>query len=152
MSDTREQWKALVEQRQRAAAKPHKYGAKAKIVDGIRFASTKEAKRYQDLKLLEKAEKIGGLLLQPVFDLIVHDISVGARLKRAAARLGNKPEPRLCKKIGQYRADFSYWEPPISSSEQSVQIVEDVKGFKTALYRWKKKHVEAQYGIQIREI
>jgi hypothetical protein len=27
-----------------------------------------------------------------------------------------------------------------------------VKGFKTPLYRWKKKHVEAQYGITIREV
>jgi hypothetical protein len=31
-------------------------------------------------------------------------------------------------------------------------VVEDVKGFKTELYRWKKKHVEAQYGIEIVEI
>lgn len=31
-------------------------------------------------------------------------------------------------------------------------VVEDVKGFKTPLYKWKKKHVEAQYGITIREI
>ena len=29
---------------------------------------------------------------------------------------------------------------------------EDVKGFKTPLYRWKKKHVEAQYKITVVEI
>ena len=30
-------------------------------------------------------------------------------------------------------------------------MTEDVKGFKTPLYRWKKKHVAAQYGIDILE-
>jgi hypothetical protein len=31
-------------------------------------------------------------------------------------------------------------------------VVEDVKGMRTPMYRWKKKHVEAQYGITITEV
>jgi hypothetical protein len=54
-------------------------------------------------------------------------------------------------KIGEYRADFRY-EELTETGGRWDDTVEDVKGMKTALYRWKKKHFEAQYGIQIREI
>ena len=46
--------------------------------------------------------------------------------------------------IGRYRADFSYEELTETGGRWDF-TVEDVKGFKTPLYRWKKKHVEAQY-------
>lgn len=100
-----------------------KYGAVRTTVDNIVFASKKEAKRYSELKLLEKAQVITQLFLQPRFDLYVHGV-----------------------KIGSYVADFGYF------SCKGATIIEDVKGMKTPLYRWKKKHVEAQYGIQIREV
>lgn len=135
-----------------------KYRAKPTTVDGIRFASQKEARRYSELKLLERAGKIGGLLLQPSYDLYVDDLSVAGRLARAANymryRSGKPMAQPLRTKIGTYRADFSYWEPPISdpTTTKHTHVVEDVKGFKTPLYRWKKKHVEAQYGIEIREV
>lgn len=135
MSDTREQWTALVKQRQRAAAKPHKYGAKAKIVDGIRFASTKEAKRYQELKLLEKAGEL-------------HDL----RLQQSLTLCAWHWDHSIAHVIGKYVADFVYCQCLRTPCVRSHLVYEDVKGFKTALYRWKKKHVEVQYGIQIREI
>lgn len=107
----------------------------------------KEAARYQELRLLEKAGEITRILCQPGFDLYVDDHSVRGRLKRAASYLSGDrdvaPRPR---KIGRYVADFSYW------TKDEKRVVEDVKGFKTPLYRWKKKHVEAQYGIEIREV
>lgn len=105
----------------------HKYGAKPTEVDGIRFASQKEARRYQELKLLEKAGEIIGLELQPEFQL--------------RAKGGEK--------IGIYRPDFAYFA---KARNGTTWVIEDVKGFRTPLYRWKKKHVEAQYGIQIREV
>ena len=104
-----------------------KFNAKPTVVDGIRFASQKEAKRYSELKLLEKAGVIYSLQLQPRFDLRVEDGEV----------------------IGRYVADFQYNQACFGGSRR---VVEDVKGFKTPLYRWKKKHVEAQYNIKIREI
>ena len=103
----------------------HKYHAKPTVVDGIRFASQKEARRYQELRLLEKAGEVVALEIQSAFIL-------------SADGLGGK--------IGEYRADFTYYD------RNGDRVIEDVKGFKTPLYRWKKKHVEAQYGVQIIEI
>jgi hypothetical protein len=122
-----------------------KYRAQPKFVDGIRFHSQREAARYLDLKLLEKAGEIHGLVCQLSFDLFVDDYSVGGKLKRAAAKISGKPNPHPVK-IGRYVADFSYW------TKDDKRVVEDVKGFKTPLYRWKKKHVEAQYGLEITEV
>lgn len=123
-----------------------KYGARQTTVDGIRFHSAKEARRYGELKLLEQAGEIADLTLQPKFLLLV------ATLQQNDV------------KLGEYIADFQY-RPVLDrvwatdglgrKFSQSVtwgaMIIEDVKGFKTDLYRWKKKHVEAQYGITIRE-
>lgn len=104
-----------------------KYGAVRTTVEGITFASKKEARRYQELRLLEKAGEIWGLACQPRYSLEVNG-----------------------RKIGEYRGDFVYGIGPMDGACRAV--CEDVKGFKTPLYRWKKRHVEAQYGIDIREI
>lgn len=50
-------------------AKPHKYGAKPKEVEGKRFASTKEANRWTDLRLMENAGEITALRDQVAFKL-----------------------------------------------------------------------------------
>lgn len=111
----------------------HKFNAKRTEVDGIVFASQKEARRYQELKLLEKAGEIHNIVLQPSYPCEV---------------LGVESRP-----IGVYRADFSYCECRRGEKcERTCEVVEDVKGFRTPLYRWKKRHVEQQYGIQIREV
>lgn len=113
--------------------KRSKYRAVKTTVDGITFDSKKEAQRYHELKLMEKAGHIRALELQPRFPLWVHT----GLVNRAPVT------------IGEWRADFSYEQ---DCSGGWVERVEDVKGFKTALYRWKKKHFEAQYGIEISEI
>jgi len=100
----------------------HKYNAKPTIVDGIRFASKKEANRYQELKILLKAKVIQDLVLQPRFPCHVKD-----------------------KLICTYVADFKY-------IENGQMIIEDVKGMKTPIYRLKKKLVEALYYIKITEV
>ena len=48
----------------------NKYGNKKTVVDGITFDSRKEAKRYQELKLLEKAGEIKDLRRQVKYELI----------------------------------------------------------------------------------
>jgi hypothetical protein len=112
-----------------------KYRAKPTVVDGIRFHSQKEARRYQELKLLERAGQIQCLLLQPVYHLYVVPI-------------GQKPVI-----LGKYVGDFQYEECDHANGHRGWRkVVEDVKGFKTPLYKWKKKHIEAHYGIQIREV
>ena len=102
-----------------------KYNAVKTDVDGIRFDSRAEARRYQELRCMERIGEIQSLYRQPSYDLQTFSGAV----------------------VGRYVADLSY-----TYSATGEIIVEDVKGFKTPLYRWKKKHVEAQYGITIREI
>lgn len=98
-------------------------------VDGIRFDSSKEAKRYQDLKLLERAGVISGLRLQVPFELIPKQMKDGKVLERAVT----------------YKADFVYWE-------NGKVVVEDVKGVKTRDYVLKRKLMLYVHGIQIKEI
>jgi hypothetical protein len=108
-----------------------KYGAKPTTVDGVRFASQKEARRYVELKMLEKAGEINSLKCQWPYVLSAPQIYVPCTHPDA----GKSPI-----------ADFIYYDT------HGTFHVEDVKGFKTPLYKWKKRHVEAQYGIEIREV
>ena len=101
----------------------NKYGNIKTEVDGIKFDSKAEARRYSELKLLEKAGEISNLELQPRYDI----------------KIGGKY-------IAHYKADFRYF-----TAEEAV--VEDVKGVKTPIYRLKKKLVEALYpGVKIVEV
>jgi hypothetical protein len=109
----------------------NKFNAKAQIVDGVRFASQKEARRYCELKLLRDAGRIQRLELQPRFDLEV------------VSKTGE------CVKVGRFTADFAYEEWPAWQ-----RVIEDVKSqpSKTEAYRLRKRIVEAQYGVTITEI
>ena len=104
--------------------KPSKYKNVRVMVDGIVFDSKREAKRWSELRLLQFARKIGLVFCQMRYDL--------------HAKGG--------KKVGVYIADFVYSEPP-----GGKDVVEDTKGFRTELYKWKKRHMLAEYGIEIRE-
>jgi hypothetical protein len=90
---------------------PTKYGSRKVTYNGIQFASKKEANRYCELLLLERAGAITDLQTQVPFVLIPaqYEIINGKR----------KCVERECK----YIADFVY-------TENGRQIVEDVKGYK----------------------
>jgi hypothetical protein len=109
--------------------RPSKYRAQPQVVDGVRFASKAEARRYAELKLLEKAGEVKELELQPRFPLY------------AAARQGYS-----LVKVCDYVADFRYRLGP-----RGLLVIEDVKGMKTPVYRLKAKWFEAQYGIPVTE-
>lgn len=126
MSNERDAWTALVQQQ----AKPHKYNARKKVVDGITFDSSKEAKRYQELVLLVAAGEVKELQLQPRFPIYVCKYRGGELTK-----------------VCDYVADFRYREGP-----NGLLVIEDVKGVRTPVYRLKRKMFEAQYGIEIREV
>jgi hypothetical protein len=116
----------------------HKYGAVPVEVDGIRFASKREANRYGELLMLERAGEIRDLVLQPSFELHAPRLP--------ALTGGSRPtESYAFLVVGVYRADFVY-------ATKAGTVVEDCKGFRTPLYRWKKKHVEAEYGVRIVEV
>ncbi len=104
----------------------NKYRSKPCVIDGIRFASQREGKRYVELLLLQKAKKIKDLRLQPKYPISINN-----------------------KKICTYIADFEYYR--ILDGEVAEIITEDCKGFLTPVYRLKKKLLNAVYGIIITE-
>jgi len=105
--------------------KMSKYNAIKTTVDGITFDSRKEASRYTELKLLSQAGEIRELRRQVPFELIPK------RGKLRAIR---------------YVADFVY------ADNHGNDIVEDVKGMKTQVYKLKKRMMLEKYGIEIQEV
>lgn len=117
-----------------------KYNNKKTTVDGEVFDSKKEASRYGELILLERAGEISDLQRQVKFVLIP--------AQREADIVGPKggiKKGRLLEKECAYIADFVY-------SENGRMVVEDTKGFRTADYIIKRKLMLHIHGIQIREI
>lgn len=135
-------WTRADVQRVRAKAlqapKPSKYKNRKTTIDGIVFDSAKEARRWQELKMLEAAGQIARLKRQQKFELITTPTSL-----RGDVRYNGWVN---C--VGHYVADFVYDE---LSPAVTQFVVEDVKGIRTSLYQWKKRHFEAQYGVKIRE-
>jgi hypothetical protein len=105
-----------------------KYGNTSVRVDGVFFASKREAARWQALNMMVRAKMIQNLQRQVAFDLNAYNEEKAAFVR-----------------VGRYFADFTYYE-------NGAYVVEDAKGMKTELYRWKKKHLKAEYGIDIKEV
>ena len=114
-----------------------KYGNVRVEVDGIRFDSKKEAKRYGELKLLAKAGEIANLELQPSFKLKCGDRPV-------LIRSPGFPNGRQA----TYKADFAYWD-----YKKDKRVIEDVKGVRTDVFILKKAIVEAMHpAVEIIEV
>ena len=107
-----------------------KYKAKKTIIDGITFDSKSEAKRYEELKLLQRGGAIQNLSLQPRFMLQEGFVNVDTGKKERAI---------------EYVSDFMY-------DEGDRIVVEDVKGFKTADYKIKRKLFLFKYQNQYKHI
>ena len=120
-----------------------KYHNKKITVDGITFDSRREANRYRELKLLEKAGEIHNLELQVKFSLIPAQYKVIERYGEKGQRL--KDGRKCIEKECAYIADFVYYQ-------HGVKVVEDAKGIKTKDYIIKRKLMLLNYGIQIREV
>lgn len=101
-------------------SKRSKYNNVKTIVDGIKFDSKKEANRYLELKVLARIGEISGLELQPKFTFELCDV-----------------------KICTYTADFKY------TTLQGEEVIEDVKGFITPVFRIKQKLMKAFYDIEV---
>jgi len=94
-----------------------KYWNKKVLINWIKFDSKKEAKFYQDLKILERAGHIENLELQPKF-ILQENFKFNWKTERAIT----------------YIADFKYYD--IFKKEW---FVIDVKWFKTEVYKIKRK-------------
>jgi hypothetical protein len=100
-----------------------KYRNRRTEVDGINFASQREAVRYCELRLLERAGDIRHLECQVPFNIEVNG-----------------------KHVCKYIADFVYLD------SESNEVVEDAKGFRTDVYRLKKTLMRIVNGIDIKEV
>ena len=120
-----------------------KYGNKKTTVDGMEFDSRKEAKRYHDLMLLQRAGVIKKLETQVKFVLIPTQYETTIRYGKKGQRL--KDRQKLLEKECSYFADFVY-------EENGKKVVEDTKGVKTKDYIIKRKLMLYVHGIRIREV
>jgi len=115
----------------RERRKASKYFNEKIVFDDITFDSKKEYKRYYNLKLLERANEIKDLKLQVEFEL-----------QPSFKKNG------VCYRKISYVADFVYYDNKLNRT-----IVEDTKGFKTDVYKLKKKLFEYKYpDLEIKEI
>lgn len=126
-------------------AKTNKYNAKKVSVDGIEFDSKKEAKRYQELLLLQKAGEIYMLERQKVYELLP-----AQREPDTVGKRGGVIKGKLLERAVEYVADFVY------TDKNGKTIVEDVKGFREggayAVFVLKRKLMLYRYGIKIIEV
>lgn len=106
------------------AIRPLKYRNIPTVIDGKRFASKAEARRYQDLVLLERGGEINQLRLQPRYQLDIDGIH-----------------------ITEYRADFKYWD-----IRKGKEVVEDVKGVLTVDCQIKLRLMLALHKIDVKLI
>jgi hypothetical protein len=97
----------------------HKYNAIKTVIDGITFDSKLEAKRYSQLKILERSNEISNLELQIPMHIVINDV-------------------KICK----YICDFRY-------TCNGKVIHEDAKGMTTPVFNLKKKLVKAVHGVDI---
>lgn len=100
-----------------------KYRNEPVEIDGIRFASKAEGRRYQELKLLQRAGEISELRLQPDYKLQVNGHA-----------------------ICTYRGDFSYL------TKTGLPVTEDVKGIETPVFKVKARLFRALLGREIRVV
>ena len=123
-----------------------KYRAKKTQYNGILFDSKKEAKRYRELLLLERAGKISDLELQKVYELIPAQYDVSEEVYTKGKTKGQRKRGALLERAVVYKADFKYVD------EDGYTVVEDTKGVKTKDYIIKRKLMLFNYGIRIREV
>ncbi len=119
----------------------NKYGARKVTVDGITFDSCKEAERYQQLKLLQRAGEIECLRLQVPFELLPAQYEQTDAVYKRGSRKGEPKRGRCIEKSVVYLADFVY-------IEDGRRIVEDVKGMRTKDYILKRKLFRYRYGAE----
>lgn len=104
-----------------------KYHARKTTVDGIVFDSKREADRYIVLKGMEEEGLIGDLRRQVRYEL-VPAFDVDGRHYRPV----------------YYVADFVY-------VEDGKEVIEDVKGMRTDVYKIKSKLFARRYGMNVKE-
>ena len=128
-----------------------KYFSKRSKVNGIEFQSKKEGRRYQELRLMERAGEIDNLRTQVKFVLIPAQREESAEVFTRGKNKGKHKPGRVIEKEVSYWADFVYHD--INTDRE---VVEDVKGYRDGaaykLFTIKRKLMLWRYGIRIKEV
>jgi len=104
----------------RRTKRKNKYRAIRVEVDGIRFASKREAREYGKLKILLQAGEIVDLELQPSWTIVINNI-----------------------KVCVVKMDFAY-----TITATGVREVVDVKGMDNPVSKLKRKLLLACHGVE----
>ena len=121
------------------------YNIKTRALDGTVFDSHKEARRWEELLLLQRAGKITDLQRQVKYELIPAQYETYARYSKKGIRL--KDGVKLLERKVDYVADFVYID-----AETGENVVEDSKGIRTKDYILKRKLMLAVHGIRVKEV
>lgn len=119
------------------------------IVGGIEFDSKREAERWGELLMLERAGVITDLERQVKFELIPKQVETVPRYGKTGKRL--KDGERVVEKSCDYIADFAY-------TRGGERVVEDAKGYRDpssasyAKFVIKRKLMLWKYGIKVLEV
>ena len=124
---TENQYKRFIGQR---IDNKSKYKNKKVEYDGYTFDSQKEKNYYIKLKTMQDLGLIKNLELQKEY--ILQD----------KFKLNGVTRRKIT-----YKADFSY----ISTEDDKLHVI-DVKGFKTEVYKIKKKMFEYKYQVELEEV
>lgn len=125
-----------------------KYNSRKAVVDGITFDSGREAERYSQLKLLQRAGKISWLRLQVRFELLPAQYEETEAVYIRGAKKGQPKRGKCIENAVFYIADFVYCD------EYGRMIVEDAKGCRTKDYIIKRKLFRWKFGeeYEFREV
>lgn len=115
---------AQVLNRRAPPAKPQKYHNQPLVLDGERFDSKREARRWSDLKLMEQGGEISDLKRQVRFEIHVSG-------------------QHIC----DYIADATY----VRAGQFTVEDTKSPITRRNAVYRLKRKLLRALYGLEILE-
>lgn len=119
-----------------------KYHSKKVSIQGEVFDSKKEARRFLELQMLEKAGRISGLQRQKKFVLVPAQYEPETTGPR-----GGRIKGKLLEREVAYYADFVYFD-----EEEKDFVIEDTKGVRTKDYIIKRKLMLWLNGYQIREV
>lgn len=123
----------------------NKYHAKKVEIDGIKFDSVKESRRFLTLRAMEEAGTISDLKRQVKYVLIP-----AQREPDTVGKRGGKIKGKLLERECSYVADFVY------KDAQGNTVVEDVKGYRGGgayeIFKIKRKLMLYVHGIKINEI
>jgi hypothetical protein len=107
-----------------------KYGNKHTEIDGEKFDSGAEAKRWVDLLWLAKAGKLHSLRRQVIYELI----------------------PKQARPSGGFERPCSYIADFVYTDEKGKQVVEDVKGASPDVWVIKRKLMLRVHGVEVVEV